>query len=185
MSTIIVGNGGSLLNKHQGSNIDTFDNVVRFNAFETKGYEPHVGSKTDIWFSVMAFTENSWRFQQEYKEVYWHSWQWDVEKDKHYHTFKKHLKDREIIKTKRDTILQIQNYVDNKVYFPYSTGALATWMLLEKYDEPLYMTGFDWWQEGVKHHYSDNAPKGTLHKPEIEYVLFKKLESDKKIIFLP
>tara|TARA_B100001094_G_scaffold313398_1_gene351149 strand:- start:1099 stop:1788 length:690 start_codon:yes stop_codon:yes gene_type:complete len=47
---IIIGNGPSVMKKHLGSVIDKFDIVVRFNSFETNGFEKYVGSKTDFWF---------------------------------------------------------------------------------------------------------------------------------------
>ena len=45
---ILVGNGPSILENELGSEIDSFDKVVRFNNFEIEGYEKHVGSKCDI-----------------------------------------------------------------------------------------------------------------------------------------
>lgn len=46
---ILVGNGRSLLGREIGQEIDSFDTVVRFNNFITKGFEKSVGSKTDWW----------------------------------------------------------------------------------------------------------------------------------------
>jgi hypothetical protein len=45
---IIVGNARSLLSTKNGSLIDSFDIVIRCNSFKIKGYEKHVGTKTDI-----------------------------------------------------------------------------------------------------------------------------------------
>ena len=45
---VLVGNGPSLLKREIGSEIDSFDKVVRFNNFETEGFEKHVGKKCDI-----------------------------------------------------------------------------------------------------------------------------------------
>lgn len=49
MSIILVGNGPSLLGRDLGFVIDSHDTVVRFNGFQIKGYEKHVGVKTDVW----------------------------------------------------------------------------------------------------------------------------------------
>ena len=43
-SIVLVGNGPSLLKREIGSDIDSFDKVVRFINFETQGFEKHVGN---------------------------------------------------------------------------------------------------------------------------------------------
>lgn len=50
MKIVLIGNGASLLNQNLGKIIDTqFDEVVRFNNFQIKGFEKDVGTKTTIW----------------------------------------------------------------------------------------------------------------------------------------
>lgn len=46
----VVGSSGILLDKEYGEQIDANDVVVRFNVSRVKGYEKHVGSRTDIRF---------------------------------------------------------------------------------------------------------------------------------------
>ena len=53
MKVLIVGNGPSLLKVEKGSLIDTFDHIVRFNAYAIDGYEKHVGSRTDCWVNTI------------------------------------------------------------------------------------------------------------------------------------
>jgi hypothetical protein len=48
-NVILVGNGPSILTAKRGLQIDAFDEVVRFNRFCIKGFEPHAGSKTTLW----------------------------------------------------------------------------------------------------------------------------------------
>ena len=48
-STIVVGNGPSLMGKGLGKVIDSHDNVIRVNMFKVKGYEHDVGSRTTGW----------------------------------------------------------------------------------------------------------------------------------------
>jgi hypothetical protein len=48
-STIIVGNGRSVLGLGAGSAVDSFQTVVRFNDYQIEGYEADVGSRTDVW----------------------------------------------------------------------------------------------------------------------------------------
>jgi hypothetical protein len=48
-SLVLVGNGPSVLDYSLGPVIDSFDKVIRFNAFQTNGLERHVGAKTSYW----------------------------------------------------------------------------------------------------------------------------------------
>ncbi len=45
----IVGNGPSETGKNKGAEIDKHDIVIRFNNYETKGFEQDYGTRTDIW----------------------------------------------------------------------------------------------------------------------------------------
>jgi len=51
MSVFIIGNGPSATRNKLGHIIDRADVVVRINDFKTKGFEPFVGTKTDILFT--------------------------------------------------------------------------------------------------------------------------------------
>jgi hypothetical protein len=46
---VLVGSSRILLEQKLGSVIDTFDHVIRFNAYQIRGFEEHVGSKEEIW----------------------------------------------------------------------------------------------------------------------------------------
>ena len=48
-SIILIGNANVKENELFGETIDSFDNVVRFNRFETKNYEKYIGKKTTHW----------------------------------------------------------------------------------------------------------------------------------------
>jgi|GEM_PF-5210983 len=48
-SVVIVGNGPSLMRADLGAQIDSFDEVIRFNECRTHGFERHTGSKTTVW----------------------------------------------------------------------------------------------------------------------------------------
>ena len=47
-SCAVVFNSGTLLKKDYGNDIDSYDYVIRFNMHPIKGYEKHVGTRTDI-----------------------------------------------------------------------------------------------------------------------------------------
>lgn len=48
-STIIVGNGRSVLGSQAGRAVDSFAKVIRFNEFQIDGFEEHVGTRCDMW----------------------------------------------------------------------------------------------------------------------------------------
>ena len=52
---LLVGNGPSIRERGFGCTIDSFDTVVRFNSFVTKGLEEHTGSKTSLWCHMMQW----------------------------------------------------------------------------------------------------------------------------------
>eukprot|EP00899_Mesostigma_viride_P021246 jgi/Mesvir1/29122/Mv18425-RA.1 len=47
---VLVGNGGSLVDRPLGPDIDRFPEVMRFNNVKTRGFEPMVGTRTTILF---------------------------------------------------------------------------------------------------------------------------------------
>lgn len=46
---VCVSNSASLKHARLGEEIDSFDEVVRFNGFQTKGFQADVGSRTTVW----------------------------------------------------------------------------------------------------------------------------------------
>ena len=77
----------------------------------------------------------------------------------------------------------MQEYVGDKSYFNYSTGAIAIWMLLKEHDV-VYITGFDWWKKNEKHHYHNSGKIGNIHKPDKEFEFISKLIDEGKVKFL-
>ena len=48
-STLIIGNGRSVLHSNVGHLVDNYGSVVRFNDYQTEGFGKHVGTKTTLW----------------------------------------------------------------------------------------------------------------------------------------
>jgi len=170
MSIIIIGNGTSVTDKKNGHKIDSFDTVLRFNSFKIQGYEEYTGIKTNIWFTV-----NSAHKQKihDFDEVIVHSWEWKKDLCKTY-TALSSL--RRCEKTERE-------FVRSKVPLrDPSTGMIAIYMMLERYDK-ICITGFDWWHR-EKHHYGDKEVRGTLHKPHEEHNVIQELINKNKVYFL-
>ncbi len=49
MRMVVIGNASTVLKHEFGNLIDKFDEVVRFNEFQIKGFEKFIGTKTTIW----------------------------------------------------------------------------------------------------------------------------------------
>lgn len=171
---IIVGNGSTLLDKENGSLIDSFDTIVRFNSYKISGFEKYVGTKTNIWFTCnRAHIKDCNTLER----VIEHSWQWNPEKDQIFKSISSVYPKCE--KTKRE-------FVRNKIPLKNpSTGIIAIFMMIEdqEYEKPIYITGFDWWLTD-KHHYGDNERRGALHSPSEEYQIISGLVNEGKVKFL-
>jgi hypothetical protein len=46
---ILVGSSPAVMDQELGAKIDEFDVVIRFNAYQLKDYEKHIGSKETVW----------------------------------------------------------------------------------------------------------------------------------------
>ena len=55
----IIGNSSSLLENQHGSIINKYDNVIRFNNYQTDNYEVYTGKKTDIWITGAGVQSSS------------------------------------------------------------------------------------------------------------------------------
>lgn len=164
---IIVGNGHSLLENKNGSLIDSYDTVVRFNSFEISGYEPYVGQKTDIWMTCVR------------------------QKKQHINGVKKiliHPSNYEItlnsIDDKNKCEIIDWNLIRSIPLEWPSSGIIAIYYFLSQKYSKLTITGFDWWKNEKHHYFGDVEVRGTTHKPLEEYKIIKKFVDEGKIFFL-
>lgn len=68
---IIVGNSSIVLKKEMGEKIDSFNTIVRCNAFVTDRYEKYIGKKTHIWAINGAFkNKKKKRNYRNFKEIW-------------------------------------------------------------------------------------------------------------------
>jgi len=121
---IIVGNGSSLLDKENGSKIDSFDIVVRFNGFKINGFEKHTGTKTNIWYTVNM---HHVRKINEFDRIIVHTWHWGLD-DKIYQTLKAST-NRPCTKTTREMVREIP------LQSPPSTELIAIHHLLKEHNK--------------------------------------------------
>jgi len=172
---IIVGNGSSLLSIKNGSRIDSFEKVIRFNSFKTEGFEDFVGTKSTSWVTC-----NSCHIGKKFDEVIFHSWTKDKNIDPIFLKFKKEYPSAKILNLelveKANELLKI-----GKFKAP-STGLLAILHFLNEVEQ-VTITGFDWWAN-EKHHYGDNERRGTLHEPDLEMKAINQLILNQRLKFL-
>jgi hypothetical protein len=196
-TTIVVGNGTSLLEAEAGAAIDAFGEVVRFNHCPIAGYEKHVGRRTDVWFTVMKHAPGRVARLRPLGKVYAHSWEPDAKKCQTYQSYVG--KGLDVEKVDHALVGEINAWMaeagedaetrrggDGETGYRYwSTGALAVWLLLKTRDR-VTITGFDWWERpATEHHYGDKAARGTLHRPEVERVFFDRLIAEGRVEVLP
>ena len=162
---IIVGNGTSVLDAKLGDKVDGFNTVIRFNSYRIVGYEQHVGKKTDIWATCNCDARHVKEIDS-YREVISHSWTVKEEECKIYNELKEKRED--VWKIKPDVWRQMEQ--DFGITTP-STGLLIISIMLQRYNK-IWLYGFDWWDR-EKHHYSDGARRGNLHKPDQELLYIK------------
>ena len=176
---ILIGNGPSALDHKFGSLIDSYETVVRFSWYHTKGYEDYVGIKTDIWFTTVA---DPARIEiGGYREVYEHSWEWRAAKDQNYKNLITHFPNMK--KTQKKTITEMQKFAGDDDYFSYSTGAIAAYLFSKEHGQ-VTLYGFDWWENRDEHHYGDGQSIGNNHKPKQELNLISKLAKEGRVVNL-
>lgn len=164
---ILVGNGTSLLDNKNGSIIDSYDTVVRFNSFKILGYELYVGEKTDIWATCNTVHSNK---ADDFKKILIHPSGSEIVLDS--------IKDKNNCK-----IIDINLIKSIPIEWP-STGLITIYyFLFEKQYKNLVITGFDWWKT-KEHHYCDDYPRGTNHEPLEEYKIIKNFVEDGRVFFL-
>lgn len=172
MNCILIGNGTSVLDKKLGETVNSFDRVVRFNSYKTKGFEPYCGDKVTDWFNVQYFLDEDFRLKRNYHQYVFHSWSWNPRPEKY-----RRMSSLILADTKKDTeestLKEMWNFCPDSGYKWYSTGAIATWMMLKEF-ESVSLFGFDWWDR-KNHHYGDNEIRGNVHNPQNELLFFQKL----------
>jgi hypothetical protein len=182
MSVILIGNGTSVLDSSNGPKVDLFQTIGRFNRYEIKGYEKHVGTKTSIWFCGMPMKAQDWRMQRKYDQIILHSWQSNEGKCDITRGFREALPTATMEKVDHAVLSEMSEYIHTN-YRYWSTGAIAIWIMTRKF--PLvHLTGFDWWERKDQHYFLPSAFRGSLHKPEEEKLFIEKLQSEGKVQFL-
>jgi len=167
---VVIGNGSSVLNDEFGHLIDEFDEVVRFNLFETYGYERYVGSKTTIWFRNSGPMKE--RDESQFKQVI-------VQSVDHPNEWTDHSVYERYSRVDDETIADIRKIV--KTPFNLSTGIQALGYLTRKYGK-ITIYGFDVFDPPRLYFQSEiiDIRHSTDEKKYIDYLKEKKLVEELK-----
>ena len=185
-SIAVVGSSGILLDKEYGKLIDEHDIVVRFNVSRVRGFEKHVGSKTDIRFmNGHAFngSSDSNRFKSHYPNF--------VANLKNETLIVKSWNHQEFIEGVLKTSPQNNVYFINPPFTQYCnsmTGQEATCGMvgvtfLTLFTNKISCFGFNFYKDGwAKNHYWEEMVEYQQgHSFNVEESLFKEYESQEII----
>lgn len=186
---VLVGNGPSALAFEAGALIDACDVVVRFNEYPQAGYEPFVGSRTDVWVTN-GISDDLSRAANAASVLICPPY-----------TRRREAADRHAALTASKRTAEIvppalverveqafRFHVTSKGWgtrYP-STGALAAAYFTERH-ERLYVHGFDCFAEG-NHHYFDAIPAEegrTWHDAAAEAGYLEELAMRGRVLRLP
>ena len=193
-NVILIGNGETVLDRELGHVIDnTFDVIVRFNEFETIGYEKFIGKRvTHIIVSKYLVMNISDVYIQNYV---------DCMRDKYgnveimmctnlttyddYVTLSKKSEDRcgisicpYNVDIKKQTIVKDDLLREFNVVSKLSTGLMSMLYFLQIYRE-IYITGFDSFKTN---HYYDKKHKIIGHETKLEQNIINYLINNKMVI---
>lgn len=184
----IVGSSASILKKENGKNIDTHDDVIRFNKATTKNFEKFVGEKTTLRvinnhvfqshkkdsFEEISFTNiavvSPFTFSDDDKNNY------QINKNK-YFFFESRFKQFIIcfyFVTHINIFLKLINLIKNK---NFSAGFLTILVCVASKIKP-NIFGFDLSEDMSKrsHYHVKNFPIGGVHNLAQEHLILKLLE---------
>ena len=171
---LVVGNA-PYEKENMGKVIDDYDIVVRFNNFPIKGYENHIGKKTDIWcVSDDTYEKNKplIRERRNIKKKY-------IVSPYNYRENLYKIRDDDFEKILEKKDIKVPDEYDFGKSWP-STGLLTLFYLLDKYDDITIFcfNGFDKSKKSI--HFYENLQQWG-HKSDIEKNVIEKLINDGKI----
>ncbi len=182
---MLVGNGPSVLDSSLGTQIDAFDHIVRFNNYQTKGYEKHVGKRTTIWSRWYALPHA--KPMNTFEEIWINMPLQERSPDKVEAglAYTAEHRSRARIIPGQGSALRLQE----KVYgtctgskWP-SSGLLAIAHALDV-APVVYLVGFDSWNREPFHYFEEHERSNTHHIAEIERAHIEELRDTGRLSFL-
>lgn len=159
----MVGNGTIATQIEAADTIESFDTIVRFNNFQTQGYEKYVGSRTDIWVTRLCSTiyprtqDEKENFKEVIGVINWCKWTQGIVM--RIPGFLEEYPDAKLIRAE-----QVKKYVEpfgySKMRNWLSVGMITILYFLENRCDKLYLYGFG---GDVSNHYFKLKPSGEHH----------------------
>ena len=187
-SILLIGNGESILKNKLQDKIDAFDNVLRINNYQIKGYESFLGTKTNIWFnganSKLTIPETiPEKIIVAIPSIIFLRHQNNIQT---YISNRVKVDNKEIILIPKNKIEVYEGIVNHN---RLTTGLYSIMWALNNYDN-IYIHGFDFFINSKAHYYDSKLMtfvnnkilnKGHKHNTEKEYNFIKNLIDGKKI----
>ncbi len=180
-SIILVGNGPTATERKSADLIELYDQIVRFNNFETEGFEEYVGTRTNIWATRICSTIKT-RNPKSFDEII------GVINHCKYTPAIFALAPKWTVKYPDMNIIyadQVERYADMFDYNPMknwlSVGMIVLLHLLDLgWYEKVHLYGF---AGDVKKHYFDLPPNDEhFHRFDLETAYIKTLEDQGRVV---
>jgi hypothetical protein len=182
---LLVGNGPSLLNLFLGPSINKFHTIVRFNGYQTSGFEEHVGTRTTIWSRWYALP--AMQNMDELDEIWLNMPIHERSLDKinaGFNMLGEYAKKAQIIPSpKVATSLQFEMFGSTESTKWPSSGLLAIVHAINLgYD--VFLAGFDSWSKEPYHYYEHHDRTHTHHVADLEREYIQDLAKRNSVSFL-
>ena len=199
-SIVVVGNGMSVLNSGLGNKIDQFDEVARFNFYQTKGFENDVGTRTTIM--VMAQIKDpkdmpgDGRLERVRRIICPYLYRTPlckavnapckVPREKRallaekLATLKKKYTDLKVGDKTTVTTMQETDvlYTKYKLYEKYPSSGLQALTYFTQYFEKVHYTGFDFGSGSHDHYFEKKMKNETCHNMRDEARVIQAMEAE-------
>lgn len=174
-SILIVGNGTSCLDKMDGEIVQGFDEVYRFNFYETDGYKGYVGTRTTHWCITDKITEvpNKYINNENLEKII---------------CFIPSVKRKfvESVLSKNNKFMMLPEWVETNIKKDYykerdvywvSTGLMILYYLINTTKKNIYLKGFDHFivNNGNYHYYGKEDRTTSDHDNKLEEIIINNL----------
>ena len=174
-SVLVIGNGTSCMDKMDGDIIQGFEEVYRFNYYETDGYKGYVGNRTTHWCITDKIMENTERYTNNINLEQILCFIPEVKKRYIESALSKNNK-FVMIPSWVETNIKNDYYGERGIYW-VSTGLMIIYYLLNSTNKTIYVKGFDFFsiKEGKYHYYGKEDRETSDHDSQLESLILEKM----------